>query len=578
MPRNHTAEEVRRFDIGKLIVLIILIILLLLSWFRTRGQPQQPLVEAPAAVATAVSEDVATDVPEGVAPVEIALPVIDAPDGSVPAGEVVLTGAGEPRRQVAVLVDDQPVGTAEVGSDGTWVLPVELAAGERQIVVQTLNDGGEIVNAAEAVTFTVAEPAGVAEPDLTVPEIAPPAEDVPAGEFTLTGVGTPGRQVAILVDGVQVGTAAVGDDGTWSLPVELAGGSQEVVVQTLGDDGEVLNESEPLMISVLDPSSPVVTAPEETLEAGIVTLTGTAAPGVELEIVINDEVVGTTTAGDSGTWSLDMELAAGEYEVQAQTLDDAGSAALSSEVVALVVGEAAEAESGETEGTVLEAAEAEGTFTTFLELVDSAELRETLDGEGPFTIFAPTDEAFADLPQNVQDAILSMPPALLATVLQAHMVEGTLTAEDVAAADTLETLTGDELSVSSDGTAVKLDGATLLGPEIVASNGVIHPIDRVLLPSPLAPADIRAPMIDDSGVPTFECCALTVVGNAQPGTEIVLLANGEQYGETATVDEDGFWFVPGEVVVGDYDLVALMFGEDGNLLGVSPRVFLAVTE
>jgi hypothetical protein len=163
------------------------------------------------------------------------------------------------------------------------------------------------------------------------------------------------------------------------------------------------------------------------------------------------------------------------------------------------------------------------------------------------------------------------------------VVEGELTVEDIGAADELESLAGDELRVivgdDSDETAVKINGATLLSPQITANNGVIYPVDRILLPTSLTlPADVRAPVIDDSGVPTFQCCALTVVGDAQPGTEIVLLANGEQYGETATVDEDGFWLVPGEVVLGDYDLVALMISESGSLLGVSNRVFLAVTE
>jgi uncharacterized surface protein with fasciclin (FAS1) repeats len=487
MAQYQTAEEVRRFDRAKLIVLIILILLLLLTWFLTRGRSQQSIAEAPAeaptevAAATAVPEAVASTDEAGEAPaVDIALPALDAPDGPLSPGVVVLTGRGEP-----------------------------------------------------------------------------------------------GSEVAVLVDGEQVETAIVGDDGVWSLPLELSAGDHEVIVQTLSESGDVLNESESLVMAVVEQSPPTIDVPEERFEPGMVTLTGTAAPGAELEIIVNDEVVGTTTAADDGTWSLDVELAEGENTVQAQTLDQAGAVGLSSEVARLAVGRA---ETGGAAGdTILEAAGEAGRFVTFLELVDAAGLRETLDGEGPFTILAPTDDAFAALPQNVQDALSGMPLALLRTVLEAHVVEGTLTAEDIANASTLETLSGDDLAIRGAGAAAIVEGATLRAPAIRSGNGIIHAIDRVLLPSPLAPADIQAPVIDDSGVPTFECCRLTVVGDAQPGTELLLLANGEQFGEIVPVDEDGFWLVTSGVEIGDYDLVALMFGEDGRLLGVSPRVFLAVT-
>jgi uncharacterized surface protein with fasciclin (FAS1) repeats len=477
--QHRTVEEVRRFDTGKLIVLLILIALLLLAWFRGCGQPQF-VAEVPAAVATAVPEETPTDVPADVPDVDIPLPVIDPPDGPVSPGEVVLTGTGAPGREVAVLVDGEQAGMALVDGDGTWILPVELAAGEQQLVVQTLDERGAM-----------------------------------------------------------------------------------------------LNESEPLAIDVFEQSPATIDVPDEQLEPGRVTLTGTAAPGTELEIVVNSEVVGTTTAGDDGTWSLAVELAEGENIVQAQTPDSQG-VGISSEVVSLEVGGAEAAE--QAESTILEAAETSGGFATFLEMVDAADLQETLDSETPLTIFAPTDAAFANMPQDVQDALLNMPQELLATVLEAHMVGGAYSAGDVAAARTLQTLSGDELAITRDETVTRVEGATLGSPAIEAGNGIIYPIDRVLLPSPLTPAGIQAPVIDDSGVPTFECCRLIVIGDAQPGTEIVLLANGEQFGTTVTVNQDGFWRVTGVVRIGDYDLVALMLGEEGELLGVSPRLFLAVTE
>lgn len=713
MVHHRTSEEVRRFDIGKLIVLIILIILLLLSWFRGRNQLQEPTAEVPAdttatttapstttpetsGVATAAPEEEPTvavdEEAEEAPPLEIALPVLDAPEGSVSVGEMVLTGTAEPGSRVAILVDGEQVGTAEVGDDGTWSLPIELAPGSQEVVAQTLDSDESVLNESEPLTIEVPEVAAPELPELgfSLPEFNPfngfytwrgtaePGADValvvegevgqtatadadgnwslsdtfdpgelniqfavldeagevaaeseptsldlglrppqfdlaalgladvdvdldapdfefnlPGGPFTWSGQGEPGTTVEVVVDGESVGTTTVDEDGNWTLEGELEPGEHDLQLRWLDESGELLSESAAMPVVVLEGIAPTVDLPEDGLEPGTVTLTGTAAPGAEVEIVVNGEVVGTATAADDGTWTLDVELEEGENVVQVQTLDTEGAVALQSEEVTLDVGDVGAvgdeaddedaAEVVETDGTIVEALEEAGNFTTLLAAVDSAELAETLDGEGPFTIFAPTDEVFANLPEDVRDALLDMPTALLETVLQAHVVEGTLSAEDVAAAETLETLTGDELAVmvgddEDEQTAVRVEGATLLGPEIVAGNGVIHPIDRVFLPSPLAPADIRAPVIDDSGVPTFECCALTVVGNAQPGTEIVLLTNGEQYGETATVDEDGFWLVAGEVTVGNYDLVALMFSESGNLLGVSPRVFLAVTE
>src|SRR5690606_13607201 len=133
----------------------------------------------------------------------------------------------EPGSEVAVLVDGVQVGTTEVGADGNWSLRLELAAGARQIGLQTVDASGAVINELPAVAVDVAGPAvetddeagddGDAGLDLELPSIELPSGALTAGELLLTGVGTPGREVAVLVDGVQVGTATVGDDGTWSL-------------------------------------------------------------------------------------------------------------------------------------------------------------------------------------------------------------------------------------------------------------------------------------------------------------------------------------------------------------------------
>lgn len=130
--------------------------------------------------------------------------------------------------------------------------------------------------------------------------------------------------------------------------------------------------------------------------------------------------------------------------------------------------------------TLLETAKQAGTFTTFLKAVDAAGLTTNLEGPGPFTVFAPTDEAFAKIPAKELDALLA-DKAKLAAVLQYHVVAGSVSSKDLAAAKTEKTIQGPELAVDATNGLV-VGGATVVKPDLVASNGVIHAIDKVLTP------------------------------------------------------------------------------------------------
>lgn len=132
------------------------------------------------------------------------------------------------------------------------------------------------------------------------------------------------------------------------------------------------------------------------------------------------------------------------------------------------------------EKDIIETATEAGTFTTLLTAIETAGLTETLKGDGPFTVFAPPDEAFAGLPAGTLDAVLSNETELT-RVLTYHVVPGTYTAADLAGTDNLTTLSGATLTVSTDG-GVKVDGATVVTADIQAKNGVIHVIDTVMLP------------------------------------------------------------------------------------------------
>lgn len=129
---------------------------------------------------------------------------------------------------------------------------------------------------------------------------------------------------------------------------------------------------------------------------------------------------------------------------------------------------------------IIETATAAGSFITLLSAIESAGLTETLKEDGPYTVFAPTDEAFAGVPAGTLDAILSNQTELT-RVLTYHVVAGTYNASDLAGVESLTTLEGSTLNVSTDG-VVTVDGATVVTADIQATNGVIHAIDAVMLP------------------------------------------------------------------------------------------------
>ena len=134
-------------------------------------------------------------------------------------------------------------------------------------------------------------------------------------------------------------------------------------------------------------------------------------------------------------------------------------------------------------GTIVEVAEENG-FTTLVAAVDAAGLTETLSGEGPFTVFAPTDEAFDALPEGTLDSLLA-DQAALTDVLTYHVVGDDLKAADVVELDSVETVQGSSISISVDdeGTVTLDDTATVTATDVEASNGTIHVIDAVLTPA-----------------------------------------------------------------------------------------------
>lgn len=129
---------------------------------------------------------------------------------------------------------------------------------------------------------------------------------------------------------------------------------------------------------------------------------------------------------------------------------------------------------------LVDTAVAAGSFTTLATALQAAGLVDTLKGPGPFTVFAPTDEAFAKLPPGTLDALLNDPSKLQA-VLTYHVVPGRVTAADVAGLTSAETVQGARVAIDTQA-GVRVNDAHVTQTDIQASNGVIHVIDTVLLP------------------------------------------------------------------------------------------------
>ena len=148
-------------------------------------------------------------------------------------------------------------------------------------------------------------------------------------------------------------------------------------------------------------------------------------------------------------------------------------------IVALAPSRAVQAETKD----VVDTAVAAGSFKTLAKALEAADLVGTLKGAGPFTVFAPTDEAFAKLPAGTLDTLLKPENrAKLRRILTYHVVAGKVTAADAATLRSARAVSGDTMTITAHAGSVRIDNARVVKADVAASNGVIHVIDAVLLP------------------------------------------------------------------------------------------------
>ncbi len=142
------------------------------------------------------------------------------------------------------------------------------------------------------------------------------------------------------------------------------------------------------------------------------------------------------------------------------------------------------AKSAVAEGNIVTVAAGAGQFNTLVAALKAADLVETLQSPGPFTVFAPTDEAFAKLPEGTVDSLL-LPEnkAKLTAILKYHVVAGEVLAADVVILPSADTVEGQAVMISASDAGVRVNDANVIKTDVMASNGVIHVIDTVLIPS-----------------------------------------------------------------------------------------------
>ena len=168
--------------------------------------------------------------------------------------------------------------------------------------------------------------------------------------------------------------------------------------------------------------------------------------------------------------------------------DDDGSAGKAPATTEAGTGEGQASASGQP-GTVVDVAASDGNFSTLVTAVDAAGLAGTLSSDGPFTVFAPVNDAFAALPAGTVDKLLTPEnKAQLTSVLSYHVVPSKVLSSDLSDGMTVKTVQGQSLTVGVQGDAITLtdasgNTASVVKPDVEAGNGVVHVIDHVLLPS-----------------------------------------------------------------------------------------------
>ncbi len=362
MPARRSPRSIRRLDGTKSAVLLVLSVLAIILFVTLSYQQQKQLLPPIAEV---------TPVPTFTAEAVVAAPVLISPltGETVTAGTVQVSGTAQPGVTVKVSLDGQPLGTAITGENGAWSLLARVPeAGPHTLAVEALDAGGQVMSAAEAISVTVASVA-VRAPAIDSNLLS---SSLTAGIVTLTGSGEPGSTVQILVGGQPIGETRVDTQGHWAFPADIrAPGVYAFALNAIDAGGKVLATATPVRLiidaqaqavaavpptSTATPSNtpaptetftaeptatpiptetptsgptdtvtatlePTATATATSAPAAVerivvagagddrhVAVAGTGLPGTEVQVVVDETTVATTTIDESGAWSIDASL------------------------------------------------------------------------------------------------------------------------------------------------------------------------------------------------------------------------------------------------------------------------------
>ena len=500
----------------------------------------------------------------------------DMPEFDPLSGLITWRGTADPKAQLALLVNVEIIAQTTADGDGNWTLQTDLDPGTYQVSIEQLDADGNVVSESDPVTIELDQrPPTLELPDYSVSDSGKPEDALeqsillPVGEFDWTGQSDPAETVAIIVDGEVVGEATADADGNWVITTNLEPGDHEVQTGTVDTDGSISNQSAAVDLNVADMKLPTMETPQLD-ESGKGSISGTADPDAIVTVTANGKVVGIATPDENGSWTLNVEIGAGSYEMQVQILDQEGDVVLSSAKQTVEVGGVAEQTE---EDDVIDVAAAQGGFSTLLDGLEAAGLSGRLsDVDEAFTLFAPTDDAFGSLPQEVVTAWGENPEAYK-EIMSYLVLEGANTQEELAEAQVLTTLAGTNIGITTKDDNVLIN-SVLIEASFPAGSSIVHAINQVILP-PLA-YQVQPPIVDISGVSIFTGDYLTVVGTAEPGKTILLQVGGENFGELATVDDTGSWLVSDDITSGVHEILAYMLDENGLLMAISQQVNLPV--
>ncbi len=349
----------------------------------------------------------------------------------------------EPVVEATVEAAEEP---ADAAVEGNTIVDIAVADGNFNTLVEAVTAAGLAETLSGEGPFTVFAPtddAFAALPDGTLDTLlSDPQGDL--ADVLLYHVTEGAVMSGDLSDGMQVPTMSNG-----------------IVVVTINDGSVMVNDAM------------VVTADIEASNGVIHVIDSVLIPPdeTEEEVIADVDAMTDTEAMTDGEMMTDdavmtdsMEMTDGEMMTDSMEMTDTEAGAV------------------DDMGSIVDVASEAGQFNTLLTAATEAGLAETLATGGPFTVFAPTDDAFAAVEPATLDAAMADPEGLLAEVLTYHVVDGAVMSGDLSDGMEVETLNGGTLTITIDGDTVMVNDAIVTAADVEASNGVIHVIDSVLLP------------------------------------------------------------------------------------------------